>query len=188
MKKIAILLGFVAAFLCFAQSANAQYSTQIFRKGADFVDLNGRELSNAELVDILDMTIAAKSDIVGADIYNKTVVGARKQFKVGRGLIWGGCAGIVGGVAEMVAGTILVRNSAPRDPQARGINTTRLGNAMVAFGGVMVGVGAVALTVGIPFVAIGKGRLNWVEDQTKPREWTYKLGVVENGVGLALNF
>lgn len=177
MKRIAILLGFVAAFLCFAQSANAQYSTQIFRKGADFVDLNGRELSNAEMV-----------DIVGADIYNKTVVGARKQFKVGRGLIWGGCAGIVGGVAEMVAGTILVRNSAPRDPQARGINTTRLGNAMVAFGGVMVGVGAVALTVGIPFVAIGKGRLNWVEDQTKPREWTYKLGVVENGVGLALNF
>ena len=87
MRKIAILCGLVAAFLCIAQSANAQYA----RKGANLVDQNKVVLSDQALI-----------MLVGNDIYEQTVIGARKQYKAGNGLIWGGVAGIAAGFVHAV--------------------------------------------------------------------------------------
>ena len=73
MRKALILCGFVAAFLCLAQNANAQIAGPIHRDGAFLADQRGNILSNQEVL-----------TLVGQDIYNQTYVGAQKQRKAGK--------------------------------------------------------------------------------------------------------
>ena len=55
MKYLTIFGGLLAAFLCLAQSANAQYlPDRIHRDGANFVDDHHRVLSDSELVPDFD--------------------------------------------------------------------------------------------------------------------------------------
>ena len=85
--RFAFFCGLVAALLCLTQNANAQYA----RKGADLVSQNGFTLSDQEII-----------SIVGNDVFDQTVVGARKQYKAGKSLITGGVLGICAGLAGAV--------------------------------------------------------------------------------------
>ena len=185
MKKSIIFCGIVAAFMCLAHSANAQYlPTQIHRDRADFIDNRGMVLSDQELI-----------DLVGEDVFFDTVVGARKQYSVGRKLVVSGAAGlgvgmagILGGVAMIAAagatqasdGTVYFDN----DDLAVG------GAAVMILGSIATALGGTALSVGIPFKAIGQGRLNWVENEYNDRARNYSLhvGSAPHGLGLTLNF
>ena len=85
--RFSIFCGLVAAFLCLAQSANAQYA----RKGADLVNQNGVVLSDQDII-----------DLVGGNIFDETVIGARKQYKAGKSLITGGLVGSMGNAGSFV--------------------------------------------------------------------------------------
>jgi hypothetical protein len=175
MKKIAIVCGFVAALLCFgAQNASAQYVSPIVRKGADLVDGNGAGLTDSQIV-----------EIVGTDVFTNTVVGARKQVKAGRGLIWGGAGGMAVGAAACITGVVLANNVY----DVKGELMKDQGTAIALVGGVVAGLGALAFDMGMPLYYIGRERLNWVAEQaTKTVSFNYKIGLTPNGVGFAMNF
>ena len=172
MRKIAILCGLVAAFLCIAQSANAQYA----RKGANLVDQNKFVLSDQALI-----------KLVGNDIYEQTVIGARKQYKAGNGLIWGGVAGIAAGLAGSVLTGVKVGQSSYSDMETAITNDASIAAMYLASTAVM-SLGGSLLSGGIVLKTIGKKRLNWVADQANGVNLTYHVGATPNGVGIALQF
>ena len=184
MKKALILCGIVAAFLFAAQKANAQYlPTQIHRDGSSFVDERGRTLSDSELI-----------DAIGTNIFEETVVGARKQYNAGRKLLISGIAGLGVGIAGMVGGAAIVAAAGPHEKENNEIvfddeDKAMTGAAVVLLGTVATALGGTALTVGIPLKAIGQGRLNWVEDDYNGRQgYTLHIGTAPSGVGLTLSF
>ena len=64
MRNLTIIGGLIAAFLCFAQNASAQYlPSQIHRDGDSFVDEKGHTLSDRQLI-----------DAIGSNIYQEPVV------------------------------------------------------------------------------------------------------------------
>ena len=181
MKKFALLCGLVAAFLCLAQNASAQY---IHRDGTDFVDDRGVALTDQALI-----------DLVGEDIYFDTVVGARKQYTVGRNLIRSGAITAGAGFAGIMTGVIfLAQSEAGYDRVAQTYyNVDGLGalGATLIVTGVLAGfTGCVLLDAGLPLKIIGQSRLNWVENDYNDRNGGYALhiGAAPHGVGLTLNF
>lgn len=183
MKYLTTLCGFIAAFLCLAQSANAQYlPSQIHREKDHFVNESGAILSDKELV-----------DAVGEDVFHETVVGARKQYKTGQKLFVSGLAGIGVGVAGIVGGTALVAAAGPHQANDEiyfdNEDLAMTGALVLTLGTVAAALGGTALTVGIPFKAIGQSRLNWVENDYNERHAaSLHLGATPSGVGFALKF
>lgn len=184
MKKILIISGFIAAFLCLAQNANAQYlPSQIHRNGATFVDGRGQLLSDSELV-----------DAIGEDIYQETVVGARKQYTAGRKLLISGVAGLGVGIAGLVGGAAIIAAAGPHQKSNNEVyfddeDKAATGGLVVLLGSVATALGGTALSAGIPLKVIGQSRLNWVENDYNERHAaSLHLGVTPNGVGLALRF
>ena len=183
MKNLTIIGGLIAAFLCFAQNASAQYlPSQIHRDGDSFVDEKGHTLSDRQLI-----------DAIGSNIYQETVVGARKQYNAGRGLIIGGAIGTGVGLLGTFSGLIMIAAAAETDKYGE----TRITDDDLAYAGaavmstslVAVALGGVALSTGIPLKAIGQSRLNWVEnDYNSHRGYTLNVGATPHGVGLALRF
>ena len=194
MKKIAILCGLVAALLCLTQRANAQY-VQIHRDGAGFVDNRGTHLTNQEI-----------RDLVGEDVYFDTVVGAQKQYRIGRNLIRGGAITAGAGLVSALTGVALIAaNSEDRlvvhnDPQYYGYRervytdedefATATGALFLVGGYLAMFTGATLLEVGIPLKIIGQSRLNWVENDYNDysRNVSLHVGAAPNGVGLTLKF
>ena len=185
MRKSIIFCGIVAAFMFLTHNADAQYlPAQIHRSGASFVDEHGRTLSDNELI-----------DAVGMDIFEETVIGARKQYTTGRKLVVSGAAGLGVGLAGIVGGALMI---AAANPQQGQDGRVYYGNEdLAAAGGVVTGLSAIAmslggtaLTVGIPFKAIGQSRLNWVENDYNERSRGYSIhvGAAPHGMGLTLNF
>lgn len=183
MKRLLLIGGLVAAFLCLAQNAGAQY-VQIHRDGAGFVDNQGMFLSDQALI-----------DLVGEDVYFDTVVGARKQFDAGRKLIRSGaiCAGA--GMTGILVGTVALATSGmgydynsqtyyDMDGQAA------LGGLLMFSGCLAAVTGGLLLDAGIPLKIIGKSRLNWVENDFNERSRGYSLhvGAAPGGMGLTLQF
>ena len=172
MKRFSLLCGLVAAFLCFAQNAEAQYA----RKGANLVDPAGTVLSDQAII-----------NAVGNDIYEQTVIGARKQYKAGKALITGGILGVGAGVAGAVltgvkigkAGYSDVETAVQQDPA---IAAMYLGSTAI------MSLGFTAISGGIVFKTIGKKRLNWVADQANGVNMTYQFGPTPNGMGLSVRF
>ena len=186
MKKIISLCGLVAAFLCLAQNASAQYlPNQIHRDGAGFVDEHHRMLSDGELI-----------DVVGLDVYEQTILGARKQYTAGRKLITGGAIGMGAGLLGTLAGTaLLVAGSATyyENGQTRYEIADESyaigGGVLLALGASALAAGSAALSAGIPLKVIGQSRLNWVENDYNERQgYTLHVGAAPHGVGLTLNF
>ena len=181
MKKFALLCGLVAALLCLTQNASAQYA----RKGANIVEKNGYILSDSQLI-----------NVVGQDVFDQTVVGARKQYKAGRKLIWGGIAGILAGTAGVVysivklndAGYTNVDLTSPDDikeilDKDPSIAALYLGSSA------LTSIGGTAFTAGVVLKTIGKKRLNWVEDQANAaRGYSLNVGATPGGMGLYLTF
>ena len=173
MKKIALLIGLVAAFLCLAQNANAQYA----RKGANIVDQNGYVLSDSQL-----------TKLVGNDVFQQTVVGARKQYKAGNGFLWGGVAGIGLGLAGAVLTGVKVGKANYSDVETALRNDSTIASMYLGSTAVM-SLGATALSAGIVLKTIGKKRLNWVEGQANAAKgYSLDLGATPYGVGLAVRF
>ena len=174
----------VAAFLCFSQTAKAQYlPSRIHREKDHFVNESGASLSDKELV-----------DAVGADIFQETVVGARKQYKTGQKLFVSGLAGIGVGVAGIVGGTAIIGAAGPHQTANNDItfddeDLAMTGAAVLTLGTIAAALGGTALTIGIPFKAIGQSRLNWVENDYNERQaYTLRFGAAPHGAGLTLNF
>ena len=164
MKRFTMLCGIIAALLCLTQNANAQYT----RKGADIVDDNGAVLTDSQLI-----------DVVGLDVFEQTVIGARKQIKSGNSLLWGGIAGFtvgfVGGIyaAYRMAG---YKNDVIATPLYLG------SSALMSAGGS-------AITAGIVLKSIGNSRLNWVEEQANAANgYSLNVGATPNGIGLYIAF
>lgn len=164
MKQFAILCSLVAAFLCFAQNANAQYA----QKRAQIVDKNGLALSDREIV-----------NLVGSDVYQQTVIGARKQYKTGKKLINVGIIGLSAGMAGVVAANLL----------ADELDDELLATIWMGSGAAMA-VGGTTMAIGIPLRIIGNKRLDWVckECNKASGNVTLNFGNTRNGAGIFLSF
>ena len=183
MKKFALLCGLVAAFLCLAQNANAQYA-QIHRDRADFVDNNGVVLSDQELI-----------GLIGEEVFFDTVVGARKQYNVGRKLVVSGAAGLGVGLAGILGGTAMIAAAVPTQTSDGTVyfeneSLAVSGAGVIVLGSIATALGGTALSIGIPFKAIGQGRLNWVENDfnDRARNLSLHVGSAPHGMGLTLHF
>ncbi len=182
MKKILIISGIIAAFLGLSQNANAQIAGPIHRDGAYLADQRGNILSNQEVL-----------TLVGQDIYNQTYVGAQKQRKAGKTLIWSGIGGLVGGGVLYGAGLAKIADKVTQNSSKEEIQKAleaNPGSAGMILGGTLLMVaGGVALDAGIPLAIIGKKRLNWVADDYNARKnLAYQIGATPSGVGLAVRF
>ena len=182
MKKVLIFCGLVAAFLCLAQNANAQYVGPIHREGANLADQRGNILTDQEVL-----------TLIGSDVYEKTYVGAQKQRKAGKALIWSGVGGMVGGAVLYGVGLSKIAGDVNQNSSKDEIQTAlekHPGSAGMVLGGtLLMAAGAIALDAGIPLAIIGKKRLNWVADDYNARKnLAYQVGATPNGVGLALRF
>ena len=182
MKKVLILSGLVAAFLCLAQNANAQYAGPIHREGANLADQRGNILTDQEVL-----------TLIGQDIYDQTYVGAQKQRKAGKALIWSGAGGLVGGTVLYGVGLSKIAGEVNQNSSKDEIQTAlekHPGSAGMVLGGtLLMAAGAIALDAGIPLAIIGKKRLNWIADDYNARKGVaYQVGATPNGVGIALRF
>ena len=182
MKKFTLFCGLVAACLCLAQNANAQYAGPIHRSGAYLADMRGNILSDHEVL-----------NLIGEQIYDETYVGAVKQKKAGKTMIWTGLLGTGVGLAGVVAGSMMVAENAHKDSGNNVVydneDKAKTGAMLLAGGYVLSAVGGVLLDIGIPVSIIGKKRLNWVADDYNARKGlTYQIGATPSGVGFALNF
>ena len=181
MKRIAILCGIIAALLCLTQSASAQYA----RKGANIVDKSGYILSDSQLI-----------NIVGQDVFDQTVVGARKQYKAGKKLIWGGVAGIVAGIAGSVYSIVKLNDAGYTNVDLTSSEDLKVildNDPSIAFmylgSSALVGVGGTAFTAGVVLKTIGKKRLNWVGEQANlVKGYSLNVGATPNGMGLYMTF
>jgi hypothetical protein len=177
MKRITLYFCFFAAFLFLAQSANAQYATSLHREKANLVEGSGRILSDDEVI-----------GLIGEAIYNETYVGAQKQIKAGRTLIWSGAAGALTGIGMMLYGQYLFTDS----PYMHGMGTLtegKIGYALCVGGLLLEMAGSAALDAGIPLLVIGKKRLDWVADNYNGGvNLACHVGVTPHGVGLTLRF
>jgi len=172
MKRIAFICGLVAALLCLTQNASAQYS----RRGVNFLDEGGFTVSDTQLI-----------NLVGQNVFDETVVGARKQYKAGNGLIWGGVAGLCVGLAGTVFTGVKLANSSYTDLETAITNDSSIAAMYLASTAVM-SLGGTLFSGGIVFKTIGKKRLNWVADQANGVKLSYHVGATPSGVGLALQF
>ena len=171
--RFAFFCGLVAALLCLTQNANAQYA----RKGADLVSQNGFTLSDQEII-----------SIVGNDVFDQTVVGARKQYKAGKGLITGGILGIGAGFAGAVLTGVKAGKAGYSDLQTAVGNDASIA-ALYLGSSALASAGGAALSGGIILKTIGKKRLNWVSEEcNNASNVSLNVGATSNGFGIALNF
>ena len=177
MKRITLFLCLLMAFLCIAQSANAQYATSLHREKGNLVDGRGLILSDNEVL-----------NLIGEEIYNETYVGAKKQCKAGRALIWSGAAGMLAGAGMMLYGQYLFTDSPYMD--GLGTKTQGIVGYALCWGGLLLELtGSAALDAGVPLAIIGKKRLDWVADNYNGGvNLTYHVGATPNGFGLTLRF
>lgn len=114
---------------------------------------------------------------VGDAVFYETYVGARKQYIAGSVLMGGG-AGIVI-AAAMLQG--IVGSNYPNSAYAQRANAMCLLSYIV---------GTTSMLTGIPFLAIGSGRLKWVASDYNARQApvSLDLGACPNGIGLCLRF
>jgi len=179
MKKFAILCGLIAALLCLSQSASAQYA----RKGANIVDKNGYILSDSQLI-----------NIVGRDVFDQTVVGARKQIKSGNGLLWGGLLGIAAGLGGAVytgvrLGKAGYSNISSYDDFKQIMDKDPSIGALYLGSIALTSLGSTSFSAGIILKTIGKKRLNWVGEQANfARGYSLNVGATPNGMGLYVTF
>ncbi|MBR1872458.1 MAG: hypothetical protein IJ795_04550 [Bacteroidales bacterium] len=151
--------------------------------------LNGVKLSPYEV-----------SQVIGSEIYNETYVGASKQRRIGMTLIKVGAPVTGAGLVMIVTGSIYLGTSRNINTytDVQGVNHVSAsvnsagvtaGTVLFALGTIGVVAGGIALEVGIPFAAIGSGRMRWIaEDFNQKSAPRMQFGLQPHGVGLSLNF
>jgi hypothetical protein len=172
--RFAFFCGIVAALLCLTQNANAQYA----RKGADLVSQNGVVLSDQDIV-----------NLVGSDVFEQTVVGARKQYKAGKSLITGGIIGIGAGLAGAFVTGYKAGKAGYNDMQTALSDDGSIA-ALYLASAAAASLGSAALTGGIVMKIIGNKRLDWVSEEANRVSGNVSLnvGATPNGMGIVLNF
>lgn len=182
MKRIASIISIqlliaVAAMLFCSIDANAQYAqpapqTLEIRSGRLTAE-GGRTLSDNEV-----------RLLVGDEIFQKTYVGARRQYNAGIALLSGGLAGVGAGIALMVTAD----NSGVRSDNYYGYDES---DGRAALGALLMIAGGACIDVGVPFLIIGKRRLSWIaEDYNMKNSPAYSFNIerTSNGVGLVIRF
>ena len=172
--RFAFFCGIVAALLCLTQNANAQYA----RKGADLVSQNGVVLSDQDIV-----------NLVGSDVFEQTVIGARKQYKAGKSLITGGIIGIGAGLAGAFVTGYKAGKAGYNDMQTALSDDGSIA-ALYLASAAAASLGSAALTGGIVMKIIGNKRLDWVSEEANRVSGNVSLnvGATPNGMGIVLNF
>lgn len=160
MKKILMI---IVAVVLGSLAANAQISSDIYRKGKDLC-ISGERLSP-------EMVIS----MIGSDNYYDTYVGARKQYKSGLGLTIAGATTIGFGILVGAVGL------------------AGLDGDIYTCGIAMDALGAMMLDAGIPLLIIGKKRLNWCADDYNRSKNGYpavtlNVGAQRYGTGISLRF
>ena len=178
MKKLFVICILLAAGLGFAQEAKAQFAGPITRQDANLVDQSGHILTDSEII-----------ALVGNDIYEETVVGARRQFQAGKGLIIGGAASIGAGLVFAVFSGVEMAKSKQDYNNNRSYSygpAAGLYLCSVAF----TSLGTLALGGGIAFRSIAKGRLGWVANQCNPASGSVSLewSATPAGAGIVMRF
>ena len=172
--RFAFFCSIVAALMFLTQNANAQYA----RKGADLVSQNGVVLSDQDIV-----------NLVGSDVFEQTVVGARKQYKAGKSLITGGIIGIGAGLAGAFVTGYKAGKAGYNDMQTALSDDGSIA-ALYLASAAAASLGSAALTGGIVMKIIGNKRLDWVSEEANRVSGNVSLnvGATPNGMGIVLNF
>ena len=178
MKKLFVICILLVAGLAFAQEAKAQFAGPITRQDANLVDQSGHILTDSEII-----------GLVGNDIFEETVVGARRQLQAGRGLIIGGAASIGAGLVFAVFSGVEMAKNKQNYRDNRNYNygpAAGLYLCSVAF----TSLGTLALGGGIAFRSIAKGRLGWVANQCNPASGSVSLewSATPAGAGIVMRF
>ena len=180
MKKLIVMCVLVAACMGFAREAKAQFAGPIQRVNANLVDRNGTILTDQDII-----------DLAGEEIFQETVVGARRQLRAGKGLLIGGAAGIgtglvlsvfTGVAASKVESSISLQDALRQNSSVAGLYLCSVA---------VTSLGVLALGGGIAFRSIGKSRLSWVADQCSGSSRvaaTLHWGATPSGAGIVMRF
>ena len=184
MKKLFVICVLLAASLGLTQEARAQYAGPITRQDANLVDQSGHILTDSEII-----------GLVGNDIFEETVLGARRQLQAGKALIIGGAAGIGTGLVFAVFSGVEMAKSRQysKDSQhghSYSISGLGPGVGLYLCSVALTSLGTLALGGGIAFRSIGKCRLGWVANQCNPARTvvTLEWSATPAGTGIVMRF
>lgn len=184
MKKILVLVVLLALGSAFAPDLKAQFAMPVTRQNANLVDRNGVILTDDDII-----------DLVGQDIYEETVVGARRQLRSGKALIIGGAAGMgTGLVFSVFAHVAMANNKVQHDRDMRDghrdVYSYGWAPGLFLCSAAFTAAGSLALGGGIALRSIGKGRLGWVAEQCNPRtrDVTLEWSATPAGAGIVMRF
>ena len=181
MKKILVIVVLLALGAALAPDLKAQFAMPITRQNANLVDRNGNVLTDDDII-----------DLVGQDIYEETVVGARRQLQGGRSLIIGGAASIgTGMVLAVFAGVAMEKSGAYSSDSRRFVSRESAAAAGLYLSSLALStLGTLALGGGVALRSIGKSRLGWVAEQCNPRtsDVTLQWSATPAGAGIVMRF
>lgn len=197
MSKLNFILSILAGIFAFsATNVSAQIIPTAYSNPSAAAEMSSRQGSEPNIVpgqiryrggNLVDSegNVIKPEDIrfyIGNQIYEDTYVGARKQLRSGKTLVWIGAPVAVAGIVMMIAGL----NSMEYDD-----------GEYYDYGpysaGLLVGLaGSTCIDVGIPLLVIGKKRLEWIADDYNGRLHGSRrqpyISTSSNGFGIALNF
>ena len=180
MKRIACIISIqlliaVAAMLFCSIDANAQYA----QPAPQALEIHSGRLTAEGGRTLSDNEVRL---LVGDEIFQKTYVGARRQYNTGIALLSGGLAGVGAGIALMVTAD----NSGVRSD-----NYYDECDGRAALGALLMIAGGACIDVGVPFLIIGKRRLSWIAEDynmTNSPAYSFNIEGTSNGVGLVIRF
>ena len=196
MSKLNFILAIFAGIFAFsATNVSAQIIPTAYSNPSTAAEMSSRQGSEPNIVpgqiryrggDLVDSegNVIKPEDIrfyIGNQIYEDTYVGARKQLRSGKTLVWIGVPVAVAGIVMMIA-----LNSKEYDD-----------GEYYDYGpysaGLLVGLaGSTCIDVGIPLLVIGKKRLEWIADDYNGRLHGSRrqpyISTSSKGFGIALNF
>lgn len=177
MKTSFTVLAFVLGALSGLYNADAQNILEESRSVEDLIPVEMKFCMGSYRIGSHWLSEEELQAHVGDAVFYETYVGARKQYLAGSVLMGGG-AGIVI-AAAMVQG--IVGSNYPNSAYAQRANAMCLLSYIV---------GTTSMLTGIPFLAIGSGRLKWVASDYNARQApvSLDLGACPNGIGLCLRF
>ena len=196
MSKLNFILSIFAGIFAFsATNVSAQIIPTAYSNPSAAAEMSSRQGSEPNIVpsqiryrggNLVDSegNVIKPEDIrfyIGNQIYEDTYVGARKQLRSGKTLVWIGAPVAVAGIVMMIA-----LNSMEYDD-----------GEYYDYGpysaGLLVGLaGSTCIDVGIPLLVIGKKRLEWIADDYNGRLHGSRrqpyISTSSKGFGIALNF
>lgn len=197
MSKLKFILSIFAGIFAFsATNVSAQIIPTAYSNPSAAAEMLSRQGSEPNIVpgqirycggDLVDSegNVIKPEDIrfyIGNQIYEDTYVGARKQLRSGKTLVWIGAPVAVAGIVMMIAGL----NSMEYDDG-------EYYDYGLYSAGLLAGLaGSTCIDVGIPLLVIGKKRLEWIADDYNGRLHGSRrqpyISTSSKGFGIALNF